>query len=161
MESNCSGPGLCRDTGLISGPVQWVKDLVLLQLWLGFRPWPRNFHMLWVQPLGKKKKKEGKKERKKKRKKRRKKKKRRHICPSSGPLSPVQPSVPHDHLWRPDVLADAQQPICPIQTTLHTSQYPPCPDPAEGHPQGHVLIHSGPDARSCVTPGKWTPSLSL
>ena len=36
--------------------VQRVKDLVLsLQwlgslLWCGFHPWPRNFHMLWVQP---------------------------------------------------------------------------------------------------------------
>ena len=35
---------------------QWVKDLALLQLWhrlqllLRFYPWPRNFHMLWVQP---------------------------------------------------------------------------------------------------------------
>ena len=37
-------------------PVQWVKDLVFpelwhkSQLWLGFDPCPRNFHMLWVQP---------------------------------------------------------------------------------------------------------------
>ena len=36
--------------------VQWVKDLVLLQLWcwlqlrLRFDPWPGNFHMLWVWP---------------------------------------------------------------------------------------------------------------
>ena len=35
---------------------QGVKDLTLsllrleLLLWQGFRPWPRNFHMLWVQP---------------------------------------------------------------------------------------------------------------
>ena len=34
----------------------WVRDLALSQLWLqlqlwqGFDPWPRNFHMLWVQP---------------------------------------------------------------------------------------------------------------
>ena len=36
-----------------------LKDLVLLQprlrsqLWLGSSPWPRNLHMLWVQPLKK------------------------------------------------------------------------------------------------------------
>ena len=42
--------------------VQWVKDLVLLQLWLrlqlqlGFDPWPRNFHMPLVQPRKRKKK---------------------------------------------------------------------------------------------------------
>ena len=35
---------------------QWVKGLVLLQLWdrlllwLGFSPWPRNFHMPQVWP---------------------------------------------------------------------------------------------------------------
>ena len=29
-----------------------LKDLVLPQLWLGFGPWPRNFHM-GVQPLKK------------------------------------------------------------------------------------------------------------
>ena len=35
---------------------QWVKDPVLSLLWLwtlmwcGFSPWPRNLHMLWVQP---------------------------------------------------------------------------------------------------------------
>ena len=33
---------------------QWVKDPVLPQLWhrlqLTFDPWPRNFHMLQVQP---------------------------------------------------------------------------------------------------------------
>ena len=36
---------------------QWVKDLVLLQLWhncrlklwLGFDPYPRNFYILWLQ----------------------------------------------------------------------------------------------------------------
>ena len=27
-----------------------VKDLVLSLLWLGFNPWPRNFHRLWVKP---------------------------------------------------------------------------------------------------------------
>lgn len=42
--------------------VQWVKDLALpqlchrLQLWLRFDPWPRNFHMLWVQPFKEKRK---------------------------------------------------------------------------------------------------------
>ena len=36
--------------------VQWVKNLVLpqlwyrLQLWLKFDPWPGNFHMPWAQP---------------------------------------------------------------------------------------------------------------
>ena len=35
---------------------QQVKILALslkllrLQLWCGFDPWPRNFHMLWAQP---------------------------------------------------------------------------------------------------------------
>ena len=47
---------LCGSMGLIPGPVQWVKDLVLPQLWYGlqllltFDHWLRNFHMLWVQP---------------------------------------------------------------------------------------------------------------
>ena len=42
--------------------VQWVKNLVLLQLWhrsqlwLRFDPWSRNFHMLWVWTFEKKKK---------------------------------------------------------------------------------------------------------
>ena len=42
---------------------QWVKDMVLPQLWcwsklqLRFSPWPGNFHMLWVQPKKKKKEK--------------------------------------------------------------------------------------------------------
>ena len=41
---------------------QWVKELALWLLWLGsllrhaFDPWPRNFHMPWVQPKRKKKK---------------------------------------------------------------------------------------------------------
>ena len=36
------------DAGLIPGPVQWVKNLPLLQLWLGLQlqlgsdPWPGN-----------------------------------------------------------------------------------------------------------------------
>ena len=42
----------------IPGLVQWVKDVVLPQLWLRFDPWPRNFHM---QGDGKKKKKKKKK----------------------------------------------------------------------------------------------------
>ena len=29
---------------------QRVKDLVLLLLWRWFDPWPRNFHMWWLQP---------------------------------------------------------------------------------------------------------------
>ena len=39
------------------GPVKWVKDPELPQLWhrsqlrLRFDPWPRNFHVLWVQLL--------------------------------------------------------------------------------------------------------------
>ena len=28
-----------------------LKDLALLHLWLGFSPWPGNFHMLWIQPV--------------------------------------------------------------------------------------------------------------
>ena len=41
--------------GLIPGPVQWGKDVVLLQLWCGlqlqlrFDPWPGHFHMSQVQ----------------------------------------------------------------------------------------------------------------
>ena len=40
---------------------QWDKGFSGLQLWLGFDPWPGNFHMLLVQPK-KKKKKEKKRE---------------------------------------------------------------------------------------------------
>ena len=36
-------PSLAQHRGL--------KDLASLQLWLRFDPWPRNFHMLRVQPL--------------------------------------------------------------------------------------------------------------
>ena len=47
---------LCEGAGPIPGPVQWVKVLLQLwhklQLWLGFDPWPRNFHRLWVGFLG-------------------------------------------------------------------------------------------------------------
>lgn len=51
----------CGGLGSITSLVQWVKDLVLLQLWhilqlqLRFDPWPRHFHMPQVQPKGKKK----------------------------------------------------------------------------------------------------------
>ena len=34
-----------------------LKDPALPELWLGFDPWPENFHMLWVWPQLKKKKK--------------------------------------------------------------------------------------------------------
>ena len=57
---------LCGGTGSIPSPVQWVKDLSLLQLWhrlqlgLGFNPRPKNFHMLWGQPKRKKKNQKGK-----------------------------------------------------------------------------------------------------
>ena len=34
-----------------------LQDLVVLQLWLRFSPWPGNFQMLWVWPFRKKKKK--------------------------------------------------------------------------------------------------------
>ena len=29
--------------------MQWVEDLALSLLWLGFDPWPENFCMSWVQ----------------------------------------------------------------------------------------------------------------
>ena len=50
---------LCGGAGSIPHPVQWVKDLVLQQLWHRARlnPGPGNFHMLQVQPKGKEKKK--------------------------------------------------------------------------------------------------------
>ena len=47
---------------LILGPVQWVKDSVLLQLWcrsqlqLRLNPWPRNFHTPRARPKKGKKK---------------------------------------------------------------------------------------------------------
>ena len=53
----------CSGTGSIPSPVQWVKDLVLLELWcrlqlqLGFNPWPSNFHMHGCGQKKKKKKK--------------------------------------------------------------------------------------------------------
>ena len=48
----------CGTTGMIPSPTQaqWVKGPELLQLShrsqmrLGLDPWPRNFHMLQVQP---------------------------------------------------------------------------------------------------------------
>ena len=52
---------LCGSLGSIPGPVQWLKDPVLLQLWcrlqlwLGFDPWPRVFHISHVQQKKKKK----------------------------------------------------------------------------------------------------------
>ena len=55
---------LCGEAGSIPSPAQWVKDLALPQLWrrfqlyLGFDPWPGNFHILWVRPGKKKRKKE-------------------------------------------------------------------------------------------------------
>ena len=39
-----------------------MKNRALPQLWLRFDPWPRNFHMPWMQPLKKKKKNGGRKE---------------------------------------------------------------------------------------------------
>lgn len=45
----------CQDSGLIPGPVWWVKDLALLQqlwrgfqLWIGSDLWPRNSICCWV-----------------------------------------------------------------------------------------------------------------
>ena len=38
-------PSLAQYSGL--------KEPVLLQVWLRFNPWPRNFHMPWVQPFKK------------------------------------------------------------------------------------------------------------
>ena len=43
---------LCGSASSIPSPAQWIRDLVLLQLWqrlrlgLRFNPWPRNVHML-------------------------------------------------------------------------------------------------------------------
>ena len=53
---------LCGSLGSIPGTVQWLKNPVLpqlwcrLQLWLGFDPWPRVFHISHVQQKKKKKK---------------------------------------------------------------------------------------------------------
>ena len=38
-----------------SSLVVQVKDPALSLQWYGFDPWPRNFHMPWVQPKTKKK----------------------------------------------------------------------------------------------------------
>ena len=52
---------LCGSLGSIPGTVQWLKNPVLpqlwcrLQLWLGFDPWPRVFHISHVQQKKKKK----------------------------------------------------------------------------------------------------------
>ena len=60
-KSDCRGMGRCGGMGSIPSLAPWLKDPVLPQLWyrsqmqLGFSPWPRNFHMLWVRPLKKKK----------------------------------------------------------------------------------------------------------
>ena len=45
----------CGVKSLIPGQAQWDKDLALLQLRHGSSPWPRNFHILQVQPKKKKK----------------------------------------------------------------------------------------------------------
>ena len=63
-----NGRGFCfsvaypsRSHCWISLVVQWVKDMTLslqglgMLLWREFDPWPRNFHMPWVQPKKKKK----------------------------------------------------------------------------------------------------------
>ena len=56
---DCSGSCCCGDVGSTLGPLQWVKYLALpqlwhgLQLWLEFDLWPRNFHVLQVQPKNK------------------------------------------------------------------------------------------------------------
>jgi len=38
-----------------SSVAQWVKGLALLLLWHRLNPWPRNFHIPWMQPQKKKK----------------------------------------------------------------------------------------------------------
>ena len=35
--AGCSGSGHCRSAGWIPGPVQWLKDTVLVYLWLLFK----------------------------------------------------------------------------------------------------------------------------
>ena len=48
--------GIHKDACLIPGLVQWVKDLMLLWLWIGlqlelcFDPWLGNFYLLKVRP---------------------------------------------------------------------------------------------------------------
>ena len=44
-------PGSLLRQGLAPNPLQWVKDPALRQLWLGFDPWPRNFHVpqMWLK----------------------------------------------------------------------------------------------------------------
>ena len=54
---------LCEGAGLTPGPTQWLKDLLLPQLWyrlplhIRFNPWPRNFHVPHVQLKKKKERK--------------------------------------------------------------------------------------------------------
>ena len=54
--------GCCGGMGSIPGWCSGLKDLALpqlryrSQLWLGFNPWPRNFHMLGSTAIKKKKK---------------------------------------------------------------------------------------------------------
>lgn len=54
----------CGGMSLNPSQAQWIKDLVLLQLWhrlqlqLGFNPQPGNFHVPQVQPRKKKNKKQ-------------------------------------------------------------------------------------------------------
>ena len=60
LESNCRGLGHCGGTGLILNQYSDLKyprircchrcGIGRSQLWLGFNPWPRNFHMAQVQP---------------------------------------------------------------------------------------------------------------
>ena len=45
---------LCEDAGLIANLVPWVEGAGIAsaacrsQLWLGFKPWPRNVLIRWV-----------------------------------------------------------------------------------------------------------------
>lgn len=48
-ESYSKGASLKTQSGVSSLVAQWVNDLVLSLLWLGFDPCPRNFCMPWAQ----------------------------------------------------------------------------------------------------------------